>query len=442
MALSILRQVERGQKSSAALNSAFGKNLDLSQIDRALTTELVYGVLRWRSQVDRVIQQFSDKPLSKLTPLVLDGLRLGVYQLIFLEKMVPYAAIYETVELIKKTPEQKAAPFMNAVLREVDRKRSEIQKFFTKKSEKIEDLAVQYAHPEWLIKRWILEYGMKEALNICQTNNSIAPLCIRINKLKGSRKEWLDLVEIQRSDLEWKLANSSPQGVYIFKGGSVENLPGQDDGWFQVQDEASQLVALAMDPKPGERILDCCAAPGGKATHMAELMQDEGQIIAMDRDAERLNLVNKNCERLKLKSIKLKNADLLKEKNLGLFDRILVDAPCSAFGTFRRRPEAKWNRSIIQMKELEKMQRQLLDKAAHFLKPEGVLVYSVCTFSKEETTAVVSSFIQNHPEFVVESLKSIFPEACKDLVSKEGWIKVFPQSQGMDGYFMVRFKKK
>ncbi|MBI3016432.1 MAG: 16S rRNA (cytosine(967)-C(5))-methyltransferase RsmB [Deltaproteobacteria bacterium] len=435
-ALLILRDVRLGQKSSSALD----KHLERNPKDRAFISELVYGVLRWQGKLDGMISRLSSQPLSRLSPLVLDVLRLGLYQLLFLDTIAPYAAVNETVELVKKSPERRATNFVNALLREAGRQHAKIQTWF-RQTKTAEQIAVALSHPLWLVQKWIKELGLDQTIQICEANNEIAPLCLRVNPLKYNREILIELFKKEMPDVEIDASSYAPNGVCLFKAGSVRNLPGYESGYFQVQDEASQLVASIISPQPGEKVLDACAAPGGKTTHLAELMKDQGEIIALDLEKEKLKPIIQNSERLGLKSIHPLHQDFLQWKTSLLFDRVLIDAPCSALGVLRRRPEAKWNRSLDQVKYLAELQLSLLLKADEVLKPQGVLVYSVCTFSPEETTAVVEKFLNQKPHFKLDSIKPYLSAACEPFINPKGTLTILPSKNGMDGYFMARFVK-
>jgi len=395
-ALSLLGEIHRGKKSSSALDHLLKNNAGLNPKDRAFITELVYGVLRWEAKLDAVIAKFSSKPLQKLSPLVLDVLRLGVYQLLYL-RVPDHAAIHETVMLIKKSQETRATGFVNAILRSLQRsKEKEFKDFhlFPKGDNlKPKDIAFHTAHPVWLVKKLISDFGKQKAIEICKANNTIAPLTIRAN---------------------------SNFGLYV-------------------QDESSQWATVALSPKPGERILDACAAPGGKTTHIAEVTKDEATIIALDRSETRCELLKENVERLGHKSIEIQVVDFLKYQSQRSFDRILIDAPCSALGILRRHPEAKWRKKESDIKTLSKVQSELLDKGTALLKPGGVLVYSVCTYTPEETALVVEGFLKKHSQFKLDDLGAILPSACKSFIQSNGTFKTFPIPGGMDGFFIARF---
>lgn len=435
-ALSILRNIRLGRKSSSALD----ESLERHSRDHAFVSELVYGILRWQGKLDGIIGRLSSLPVSRLSPLVLDILRLGIYQLLFLDTIAPHAAVHETVELVKKNSERKATGFVNALLREVQRRQENIRTWF-RQTKTAEQIAVALSHPVWLVQKWIQEVGLEQTIQLCEANNEIAPLSLRVNSLKANRETFMALCKKEVPELEIYPSVYAPQGVCLFKAGSVRSLPGYGSGYFQVQDEASQLVALGVSPQSGEKILDACAAPGGKTTHLAELMKDQGEVIALDREKGKLRPIFQNSERLGLKSIHPLHQDFLELNPSRVFDRVLIDAPCSALGVLRRRPEAKWNRSLDHIKSLANLQLSLLLKADFVLKPQGVLVYSVCTFTSEETHEVVEKFLAQKPHFKLDSIKPYLPTSCEPFINPNGTMTILPFKNGTDGYFIARFIK-
>src|SRR4029077_17110175 len=354
------------------------KAKSLSSPDRALLTELTYGTLRWRGRLDAHLAPLLRRPLEKTDPFLKNLLRLSLYQFIFLDRIPDYAAVNEAVELTKSRAGGKAGGFVNGVLRNFLREAKQVAKPDLKESP-INAVAEYWSHPNWLVEKWLRYFSTTETEALLQANNQEAPLGLRTNLRHGTREGLLDLFQsrnIQASPAPW-----SPQGITVQSKGLVENLPGFHEGNFQVQGEASQLVAYLLDPQPGERILDTCAAPGGKTTQIAELMDDRGVCVATDISAKGLKRLQENAIRLRLESIRTFQADLSKPLSRSLsqpFDRILIDAPCSGFGTLRSHPEIKWNRGEADIKRLSELQEKILVNAASNLKPGGVLVYSTC----------------------------------------------------------------
>lgn len=408
--------------------------------DRALLTELTYGTLRWRGRLDAYLKQVIRRPLEETDPFVRNLLRLTFYQLLFLERIPEYAAVNEAVQLAKAHCGKRAAGFVNGVLRNFLRQKKPLPKPDLKRSP-VSALAEYWSHPQWLVERWIDYFGAEEIEALLETNNEESSLVLRTNLRQGTREALLEILashNINALPTSW-----SPQGIKVQSKVIVDELPGFSEGRFQVQGEASQLVVNLLDPRPGERILDACAAPGGKTTHIAELMNDTGEIIATDISMNGLRKIQENAERLRLKSVRTFKSDLSKQLNGSLrqpFDRILVDAPCSGFGTLRSHPETKWNRGEADIKRLTELQKRILAGAASYLKPSGVLVYSTCTLIDDENEELVESFLKSSHEFVLDKAADYLPHEAKTLVRGD-YFMALPHRHQTDGFFAARMRK-
>lgn len=367
-------------------------------------------------------------------------LRLGAYQLLFLDKVPVSAAVNESVKLAKEK-EQRSSGFVNAVLRNIDRERNKIP-YPEPEEHPIEFISVRYSHPAWLVKRWIERYGIDKTIELCRLNNEAPPFAIRANRLKINRE---GLKELLRKDIDRIEDCSVSSNGLILKGVSnISENPAFKEGLFYVQDEAAQLVSQILDPKAGEKVLDACAAPGGKTTHIVELMEDKGEIIALDVNKKGLGLLKENCERLGISIVKpyLKDAakdisDIAKDK----FDKILIDAPCSGLGVIRRHPEGKWQKKEELILESQKIQKRLIENLSGYLKDGGILVYSTCSTENEENEDVVEDFLERHPEFKIDDIKQYLPETGRMLVDEKGFLHTSPINNRMDGFFAVRLKK-
>lgn len=408
--------------------------------DRSLLTELVYGTLRWRGKIDGQLRHQLRRPLTQTDPLIRNLLRLTCYQLLFLDRIPDYAAVSEAVQLAKTHGGRKTAGFVNGVLRSFLRQKNHNVDPITR-SESIESLAVEYSHPEWLVKRWSGEFGAEAAKELMHANNERSPLVLRVNSLKCTREELLQrfsLAGISAIASRW-----SPQGVCVESTGAVETLPGFGAGLFQVQGEASQLVAFLLSPQPGERVLDACAAPGGKSTHIAELMNDRGELIALDKSARGIEKIRQNANRLELQSLLFLRADAsekLSELTAATFDRMLLDAPCSGLGTLRSHPEIKWHRDESDVQRLTRLQAKILHRAAEYLKPGGILVYSTCTLTQDENQRNVESFLAQHPEFELQDAARYLPLQARQMV-RDNFFEALPQRDNTDGFFAARMRK-
>ncbi len=427
LASEILVKVESQKAYADILLDRALRTSGLNERDRALLTELTYGTLRWRGKIDaRLCQQLS-RPLRDTDGFVRNLLRVTIYQLLFLDKIPDYAAVNEAVELAKcQRGGSKTGGFVNGVLRNLLRRGA---------------LAVEYSHPEWLVSRWIEEFGQREACALMLANNQPAPLVLRVNRRQCAREELLG--QLLTQGFTAATAPWSPDGIMLESSGAVENLPGFADGLFQVQGESSQLLVYLLAPSPGERILDACAAPGGKTTHIAEVMQDSGELIALDNSPRGIERIRENSARLKLTSIQAVRADATKQLASTLsapYDRILVDAPCSGLGTLRSHPEIKWQRRESDIRRLSELQKQILENVASYLKPGGVLVYSTCTLTREENDSFVGNFVTRHKQFELEDAAGYLPNTAKHMV-RGRYFQALPQRDNTDGFFAARMRK-
>ncbi|MFZ3066482.1 MAG: 16S rRNA (cytosine(967)-C(5))-methyltransferase RsmB [Nitrospirota bacterium] len=436
----LIRLDTKGGFADELLKEVFDTT-SFSVLDRAFITEVVYGVLRQRGLLDWIIERFTKKPIKKNSALIRNILRLGAYQLLLLDKVPVSAAVNESVKLAKEK-EQRSSGFVNAVLRNIDRERDKIP-YPEPEERPIEFISVRYSHPPWLVKRWIERYGIDKTIELCRLNNEAPPFTIRVNRLKIDREA---LKEQLKKDIDRIDDCSVSSNGLILKGVSnISENPAFKEGLFYVQDEAAQLVSQILDPKPGEKILDACAAPGGKTTDIAELMENRGEIIALDVNKKGIDLLKENCERLGIGIVKpyLKDAakdisDIAKEK----FDKILIDAPCSGLGVIRRHPEGKWQKKEELIFESQKVQKSLIENLSGYLKDGGVLVYSTCSSENEENEDVVEDFLNNYPEFKVDDIKQYLPETGRMLVDEKGFLHTSPLDYKMDGFFAVRLRKQ
>ncbi len=425
------------------LADSFKRYRHLTSLDRSFLTELTYGVIRWRGKLDWVIRQFSKIPLEKIELEILNVLRLGLYQILFLSRTPSSAAVNESVELAKQIRGRGGAGFVNAVLRSSIRQRDEIRYPGIAEDPALH-ISVTQSHPLWLVRRWIKDLGVEETRRICSFNNQISPLTLRANTLKINRK---DLIEKLREEgLKPRPTAYSEEGVLLQDPPPTSELPLLKQGLYVIQDEASQLVSSILGPRPGERILDACAAPGGKTTHMAQRMENRGEIYALDLSKGKLGLIEEICQRLGATIVKALKADaavsLPVSKDL-MFDRVLADVPCSGFGTLRKNPDLKWRRGEKDVKRLSALQLSILNNLSAYVKKGGVLVYSTCTVFHEENEDVVEKFLGGHPEFQLDQIEKAGGKSEKlrpFLVN--GYFKTFPPRNEMDGFFVARLRKE
>ncbi len=430
-AVKILNRVERTDAYLDKLVDAELRSGELPDVDKGLLTELVHGVLRWQNKLDWVLNGFSHGNFAKSDINVKNALRVGLYQILFLERIPHAAAVNEAVEFIKRIRGDKPAGLVNAVLRNIIRNIEGIR-YPDPAQDKVQYLSVMGSHPHWMVKRWHQRLGPEETEKLLLANNERPMLSLRINKLKTEPGTFLRQLDLQSIPYQ-----GSNHIDYFVKVKSFPRI-GQNEmfrsGIFTIQDESAALPCILLGPKPGERVLDMCAAPGGKTTHIAELMKNEGEVIAIDKYDIKLSFIKAACERLGLKNVKLLVADssVMEHEQV---DRVLVDAPCSGLGVLTKKPDLKWKRDVSDVVKLAKLQGELLDNGARFVKPGGVLVYSTCTTEPEENQEIVKSFLARHPEFRLENAGDFVSHA---VVNQEGFVETFPHKHGMDGSFAAR----
>ena len=440
IALDVLVEVEgKTLPLDHLIERKFERHEGLKEVDYAFIMEVVYGTLRWRGRIDWIIGQISRVRPERLERFIRNLLRLGLYQILFMDKVPVSAAVNESVEMAKASGREEAAGLINAVLRRISDGRVDMEVPHSKDPSSI---SVRHSHPLWLVERWEQELGMDETIKLCKANNRIPPLSLRTNTLKTTRAK---LLAEMRGEIPQAIPSPfSPEGVLIDPPVPLSRIPRFREGWFQVQDESSQLVGHIVDPKPGERVLDACAAPGGKTTHLAQLMRNRGRIYAADISARRLSLLKENCQRLGVSIVTALRNDLAKPVILesdGRFDRILVDPPCSGLGTLWRNPDIKWKRKEEEISTFREIQRTILHQLAPCLRKGGSLVYGTCTLTREENEEVVAEFIAEHRGFELEDLRRILPQGLKPMVGEDGFFRSFTHHHGMDGFFAARLKK-
>jgi 16S rRNA (cytosine967-C5)-methyltransferase len=407
--------------------------------DRGLLTELVYGVLRRQGTLDHIIGQFSKQRPEKLELFVLLLLRLGIYQSFFLDRVPVSAAVNETVNLAKELA-PRAGGFINAILRNADRGRDGIT-YPDPVSSPIQYLATRYSHPAWLAAQWYEQLGAEGAEELAAAMAEPPPFTVRANTLRISREALME--RLAQEGVTCTPTDWSPEGIRLNQSGAITRLASFRDGLFTVQDESSQLAPLFLAPQKGERVLDACAAPGGKTTQIAQLMANSGEIFACDVNHKKLRLIKDTCERLGIDSVRTFTMDATAPSNAikeATFHRILVDAPCSGLGVIRRNPEGKWWKSAADLEQLALTQRAILENLCQYLEPAGTLLYATCSTSVQENEEVVDQFLVRHPEFALEDLRPLFP-AFAPLFTERGFFRSWPHKHGMDGFFAARLKK-
>ena len=418
------------------------KETRLDKRDLSLVNALVYGVLRWRAHIDFIIGHFSKSPLQKIHPEVLNVLRLGIFQIKFMDKIPESAAVNTSVNLAKKKAPQWVVKFVNGLLRNVIRNIDNIP-FPDAETNLTLSIATEKSFPTWLIQKWLNRFGEEETIKLCDTINSIPEITFRTNTLKTDRNSLLEAIKSDVKDTVF--TDVSPFGISINNPVKpIHELQAFEDGFFQVQDEAAQIVSMLLNPKPGERVLDACAGLGGKTGHIAQLMENKGEVIAIDNNKKKLNSLLQEMDRLGISIVTTSTIDLNEpviNDELGLFDKILVDAPCSGIGVLRRNPDSKWVLTKKNLNRYKKRQGRFLNNIKALLKPGGVIVYAVCSTEPEEGKGVIDSFISSSPDFSICKEPFQF-ESLNRLTDGHGCISTLPHSHNMDGFFTARLVKK
>jgi 16S rRNA (cytosine967-C5)-methyltransferase len=434
-----LRGIQKqGAFTDVALNRAL-QQAQLSSADRGLATELVYGCVRRQRSLDALIDQLGKKTAQQQPPDLRAILHLGLYQLRYQERIPASAAVDTTVELAKINRLQKLSGVVNGILRQYTRL-AEHSEPLQLPTDPIERLGIRHSFPNWIIQLWLEQFGEAQTEQLCQWFNQTPTIDLRVNPLRTS----LEAVEraLQEAGITVKRLPHLPQALRVVGGtGAIQQLPGFHEGWWTVQDGSAQLAGYLLAPQPGEVAIDACAAPGGKTTHIAELMRDSGKIWARDRAASRLKKLQENAQRLQLQSIQITTGD---SRNVPEFvnssDRVLIDAPCSGLGTLHRRPDIRWRVTPATVQELSGLQGELLAAAATWVKPGGVLVYATCTLHPQENEAVIKSFLESHPHWHIEPPSPASPASA--FAIPQGWLKVLPHRHQMDGFFLVRLRRE
>jgi len=443
LALRVLnRLTHRSVFSADALDEVFRSHPFLDERDKAFISHLVQGVLRWRGRLDWIVSQAADFPIKRITPPVLNILRLALYQIFFLDRVPESAAVNEAVKQTKKSHPRHVVSSVNGILRGICRHKDQIS-FPDRNKDPVLYLSVFHSYAAWLVRKWIDEWGVEFTEALLEAGNRVPGLTLRTNSLKLDREALIQ--RLQAEEPVGKPTPYSPHGVFLehFRG-KPDALASFREGLFQVQDEAAQIVSFFLAPQPGESVLDVCAGFGGKTTHLAQLMDDQGFIVALDISRRRLIGLGSSCRRLGIRCAVPVVADAtrsLPSLFRSGFHRIMVDAPCSGLGVISRKPDAKWGKEKKDIDRMARLQRAILDGAAPLLLQGGSMLYVTCTVSREENEGVVSGFLKNHGNLALENLRKCAPEWALDLIDDQGFFRTFPHIHGMDGFFAALFKK-
>ncbi len=440
-ALQILTRIQDGAWADQLLKHHLSA-VKMDARDKRFITQLVFGVLRQRKLIDYYLAELSNRPLGELDPPVLNALRLGAYQILRL-RVPEYAACDRTVEAVREIGFSRASGFVNGVLRNFIRKKDQLE-IPARENNLIQWLAVKYSHPEWIIKRWVDSFGERQAEELCIRNNSKFDICLRVNRLKTTPGDLLD--RLTGKDVAVSPAPWAPEALIFEDEGTPVDLEEFSEGLFSIQAQAPQLAVRACGVTSQMRCLDMCAGVGGKTTYLAEMMNDNGEIMAVDIHKNKLNKLEQDCTRLDItSSVKTKNSDARKltQREIGLFDIVLVDAPCSGTGIFGRRPDARWNKSADLSQKMVKLQSQLLNAASNLVAPGGALVYCTCSLAEEENEQRIHAFLNKNPDFAPDALNEYLPEIPELAASGPDVhdITMFPHVHGTDGFYIARLRR-
>jgi 16S rRNA (cytosine967-C5)-methyltransferase len=444
MAISILQQLPAGRETlDQLLSDAEARINQLNRPDRGLFHALVYGTLRHQSQLDQIIDQHARRSSKKIDPLVRLLLRIGVFQIRFMDRIPESAAVNAAVELAKRLDRKWATGFVNGLLRNVARDDSP-PPLPHREDDPVGFLAASQSFPPWIIRRWLERWDFDRTEAMCRAINAVPPITMRANTLKASRDTLIQSISERSGKLE--PCAFCPDGVHAAAlHRSLSQWEAFQRGLFQVQGEAAQLVSLLADPRPGQIVWDACAGLGTKTAHLAQLMHNRGFILATDRHPGKLKRLNEEMARLGIEIVQTRPMDLLSngdDLDAGPFDRILLDAPCSGLGVLQRNPDGKWNTRIDDLRRHQLRQETLIHRAGGHLKSGGILVYAVCSLEPEENETIIQGFLQKHPEFDIFSPDPAVSAIDRRLLTPEGFLKTFPHPHGMDGFFAAALTRR
>ncbi|MGX9757327.1 16S rRNA (cytosine(967)-C(5))-methyltransferase RsmB [Clostridioides difficile] len=430
----VLCDIEKNNNySNISINKHF-KNLEISDMDRGLATELIYGVVENKYYLDYIINKLSKIKVKKMSTYVKIFLRMGTYQILFLNSISDYAAVNETVKLSKKY-DKKSSGFINAILRNEIRNKDTIMDITEEDSVKY--LSIKYSYNSWIIKNWIDNFGQEFTEDLLEANNEKPSIYIRTNTLKVSREELIE--KLNQEGIMCLKVPMVEEAIKVEKLKNIENNELFKAGLFTIQDISSMIVGKVINPKEDSLILDVCSAPGGKSTHLATLMNNTGQVIARDIFEHKLKLIKATVNRLGLKNVCVEGFDAseIDENSINKFDYVLADVPCSGLGIIRRKPEIKYKKEE-ELEDITSIQKKILENASKYVKIGGTLVYSTCTVQDMENINIITSFIEENNNFELTPIDTV----NVDLDNQDkGYLKIYPNIHGIDGFFIAKLKR-
>jgi 16S rRNA (cytosine967-C5)-methyltransferase len=438
LAFTVLREIDKGAFADVALGRNIGK-FTLTAADRRLATELIYGTVRRQRTLDTLIDQLGKRSVAQQPADLRRILHIGFYQLRYLDHVPDHAVVDTTVQLAKQQRLGKLSGVVNGILRQYIRLQTTGDPLQLP-VEQTQSLGVLHSYPDWIIQVWEQLLPAEDVASLCEWFNQAPKIDLRVNRLRTTVEQVITALTDYGLTVTPHI--NSPDAIRIVGPmGNVRQLPGYEEGWWIVQDGSAQLVSYLVDPQPGETIIDACAAPGGKTVHLAEMMGDQGRVLACDRTSSRLNKIRQNAKRLQLTSIETVMGDSREHAEFkGIADRVLLDVPCSGLGTLHRHADARWRQTPDSITALTKLQRELLESAVNWVKPNGVMVYSTCTLHPDENQNLIQAFLTDHSDWTIQPPDPESPVA--PFVTDNGWATVWPHRQDMDGFFMVRLQHK
>lgn len=424
IALKVLYDVDKNDAYSnialdEALKQARRNFYEIDQRDIGFISEIVYGTISWKLTIDEVIKKYSNVRIKKISPWILNILRMSIYQILFLDKVPKSAAVNEGVNLAKRYGHKASSNFVNAILRKVEKK--DYEEFFEIKDD-VERISKTTSMPVWIVEELLKQNTLQEAEKICEASNLKPKLSIRVNTLKTNRETLKK--ELEKEKIKVK-EGETERFLLLEETKNIENLEPFQKGEFIVQDEAAGYIANVLNPQQNEKVLDACSSPGGKTTYMAELMNNQGIIKAWDLHDHRVKLVDKAAKRLGITIIEteVKDASIYEETYFEFFDKILLDVPCLGIGVLKRKPDIKWKRKKEDIEKIIKIQKAILENCSQYLKIGGELVYSTCSILKEENEDIIDAFIKNNKNFEIQEKIQIY------------------QNEKTDGFFICKIQK-
>lgn len=416
------------------------KKYNIKELDRRFIKNLVFGTIEKKYTLDYIISFFSKRKIANIDKKALIILEMGLYQLKYMSKVPAYAAVNESIELAKKITGHGLAKFITAVLRNYKRRENDI-KFPERDKDLKEYLCINYSYPEWIVKRLLNNYDSDTVEKLLKSLSKKPKICYRINTLKTDKAELENILKSKGFKYEYGILID--EALYI----DIKDVESNElyiNGYIYVQDESSMLVSKILNPKQGDLIIDVCSAPGGKSTHVAQLINDEGEIISFDIYKHKIDLVNKNCKRLGINSVRTEIFDATKvnEKYINKADRVLVDVPCTGIGIIRKKPDIKL-KSIDErdIEELNEIQYKILESSSKYVKKGGYLIYSTCTIGKEENQDIIDKFLKNNKNFKMIDITDDVPKNLNSDTLSKGYIQITPLDYGIDGFFISKMQK-